>query len=729
MSLKTAKQGLLSICLVLYLFFSYHMAIAAKPLPDDLAWASLRPTIELFWKESQDAPHQAKQDAWEIIALLKDFIHSYPESSHVAEAYYILGEAYAAVSYFPEAIAHWKIVTRDFPDTPWASQALTSIVLELEKKGESGRLRGFYKEIIKQYPDSSAAKAAWVSLAIDALSRGHQALVAKYVKQLESSDPEIHVTVPRFLDLKARLLSAMGQEAKARENWLQYLNLTHSREEKAGALFRIAESFRRERMFQKARKYYSIVKLDYRNLPEALFARFRLYQMDQKFRSLKTVHYADKERDDSDRIFLDEIIKKYPTHPLTQEVEYEAIYHRFRQGKYIEVLQQCSKFLNRMHDAPFAERVLKLAKLTKQALFSSNYTLKGLEEIIKGLSQTEQSIQNSELRNLCREAREELWMRYIRRLAAKGEHEKSLMELWRFAKEFATSIHMPKLLELGRASLLSLDRRSLNAGTHLELLNFHYDHQESIVRYLENPEHYLYIGRAWESLYCPEAAQRAYYHGLALNPKKDLKEKILFKLASAALKVDEIKGAQGALSLLPEKSLEREEGLYLKARLSFGKGKYESSFEQAKKGLYLPVSNNGLKRKFMKLYFDSALKLGNWQQAQDLLFQWEEQLTKEELATLFRRLGDEAFRLGYKDVAYEAYNNLFSIDPDDEMASMRLALSALDTGRRDISQLQLQALTQADDPLLKKAASQLLENQKFWQGPARQFKKAVGGQM
>ncbi len=729
MSAKTTKQSLSFICAALLLFFACQSAMATRPHADDLVWASLRPTIELFWKENQDSPYQAKQDAWEIISSLKDFIHTYPDSSHVAEAYYILGEAYAAVSYFPEAIAHWRIVTRDFPTTPWASQALTAIVLELEKRGESGRLKGFYKEIIKEYPDSPAAKAAWVSLAIDALSRGQQELVARYVNQLESSDPEIHVTVPRFLDLKARLLSAQGQEAKARESWLQYLNLTQNREEKAGALFRIAESFRRQRMFQRARKYYSILKLDYRNLPEALFARFRLYQMDQRFRSFKSVHYAAKMKGESDRILLDEIIKKYPTHPLTQEVEYEAIYHRFKQGKYVEVLQKCAKFLDRMHNAPFAERVLKLAKSAKQALLAGNYTSKGLKGIVEGLSKAEQSINNAQMKKLCLAAKEELWNRYIRRLAAKGKHGEVLAEIWRFAKEFTSSIHMEKLLELGQASLLNLDRKSLNNGRLLELLNFHYQHQKSIVRYSNNPEHYLYLGRAWEGLKCPEAAQRAYFRGLSLSPSKDLREKILFRLAGAALQGNEIKGAQGALSLLPENSLEREEGLYLKARINFDKAKYESSFEQARKGLDLTQGNSELNKKFFRLYFESALKLGNWQLAIDLLLQREQQLPKKELSNLFRRLGDEAFRLGYVEASYEAYYNLFSIEPDDETASMRLALGALNTGRGDTGQLQLQALTQASDPLLKKAAAQLLENQKFWQGEAKRFKKVVGGKM
>ncbi len=714
------------VCAIFVLFLSVQATASPSPDAADTVWASLRPTIELFWKERQDSPHQAQQDAWEIISSLKDFIHAHPESSHVAEAYYILGEAYSAVFYFPEAIAHWRIVTRDFPSSPWASEALTAIVLNLEKRGESGRLKGFYKEIIKNYPDTPAAKAAWVSLAIDALSRGQKELVSKYVSELEASDPNIHVTVPRFLDLKARLLSEMGREREAREKWLQYLNLTHNREEKAAALFRIAESFRRQGRLQNARKYYSILKLDYRTIPEAYFARFRLFQMGRKYKALRTT--GSQGRQASSRIFLKEIIKKYPTHPISQEVEYEVIKERMQQARYVEALRECSSFLKRMPESPYATRVMELALSAGQALSASNYTLTGLQGQLKDLKGVEESTSNSRLREICSKAREELWNRLIRRLAAKGEHEKVLIEIWQFKKEFASSSYGAKLAELGRASLLNLDRKFMNENDPLALLNFHYEYKDQIVHSVASPEHFLHVGRAWNSAFCPEAAQRAYYQGLLQAPEQPIREKLLFELADTATKAREIRGAEGALALLSDKGLESPEVRYLKALTDYSRGRYEMSLDEATAGLASARKDKDLKKKFQNLLLDNMVKLGKWEQVIDTVLKWEDGLTKDEAASLFRKIGDEAFRLGYSENAYQAYRHLFSLEPGEETASMRMALAAFDSGRPDSGVLQLQALTQADDPLLKKAAARLLDNKRFWDGPASRYKPEAGRQ-
>jgi len=148
---------------------------------DQQAWQNLMPEIEVFWHEYQTSPQKVADDVWPFISILKDFIKRYPKSLRIPEIYYILGEAYAAASYWPEAIAHWKIVIRYYPDSKWTNAALNSLVACLEKQGDEKKLKKFYKSILRQFPDSVAAKTTRVLLARQALAAGKVELVKRVI--------------------------------------------------------------------------------------------------------------------------------------------------------------------------------------------------------------------------------------------------------------------------------------------------------------------------------------------------------------------------------------------------------------------------------------------------------------------------------------------------------------------------------------------------------------------
>lgn len=96
----------------------------------------------------------------DAVGAFREFLAKYPESAHVPNANYWLGNAKLALKDYKGALGVYQGLLKAFPDTPKAAEALLNIAgcqQELKQNAES---RKTLKQLITKYPASEAAAKA-----------------------------------------------------------------------------------------------------------------------------------------------------------------------------------------------------------------------------------------------------------------------------------------------------------------------------------------------------------------------------------------------------------------------------------------------------------------------------------------------------------------------------------------------------------------------------------------
>ncbi len=100
------------------------------------------------------------------IQTFKGFLSAYPASPLASNAHYWLGEAYYVTRDYEEAMAAFRKVTTDWPDSRKAPDALVKVGFTQAAIGRSGDARATLEEVTRRYPGTEAA-----TLATDRLKR------------------------------------------------------------------------------------------------------------------------------------------------------------------------------------------------------------------------------------------------------------------------------------------------------------------------------------------------------------------------------------------------------------------------------------------------------------------------------------------------------------------------------------------------------------------------------
>ncbi len=689
---------------------------------DQLAWQSLLPEIEVFWHEYQTSPHKVAQDVWPFIAALKEFIKRYPDSSKIPEAYYILGEAYAAASYWPEATAHWRIVIRYYPDSKWTSAALNSLVAYLEKQGDQKRLKRFYKEILRQFPDSVAAKTTRVLLAKQALEEGKVALVSRVIKGIERSSPMADVQIPELLDLKAGIALRQGRASDAIKLWIHFINLKKSPVARASALFKIAETYRGQGDWLKARKYYALIRRDFSTQPEALFARFRILQMKeiQQARLARYVKGGVRQvnLNDSERVFQ-EIVEKYPRYSLTQEVRKELIATKIKKAELINALELADDFIRTNPQSPFVHDVLKLAEEARQRLLKGEFRTEKLEAFVDaGRTYLEKKAKNKVQRYI-KEVTQKLWVRLVEQLLEGKRPLKALKDYWSYKEAFrGNEPAQEEILPFAVKALEATDRWFFGKKRYSDLINYDFFHQKGIEA-LRSPVHYHFLAKAYSKIDLDKMSLRSYFKAWRQGPVGTEKCEILKDWTAQGLKAAQTVIAQDTTGLLdmtcPDYAL-LPKILYYKSKIASTQGDWIAAFNMAKDSLAGKPTEESAYQAML-----AGIKLGQWKGVDQLYKRYGELLPKEKKIQILKQWGDEAVRLSEYKVAMIPYGYLSNMDKDDPSTKFRLAVARSGAFGFEQAAPVWEALSKEDQGLWGKAAKSELSFYKFMSGPAGQL--------
>ncbi len=714
---------ILSIALPLVLSSNSKAAKKSKLSPDELAWQQVLPEVEVFWHEYQTSPHKLSDEVWPFISVLKEFIRRYPGSPRIAEAYYLLGEAYAAANYWPEAVAHWKIVIRYHPDSKWTSAALNSLVAYLEKQGDQDKLKKFYKDILRQFPDSIAAKTTRVLLARHALQEGKIDLVKRVIRDIERSSPSAGVEIPELLDLKAMIARKEGRRQDALRLWIHFVNLKKSPVARASALFQIAETYRSSGDWLKARKYYALIRRDFSSQPEALFAKFRLLQMSEAQRERMARYVKGKKLrpvnlNESERVFQ-KIVRRFPNYFLTQEVRKELIATKIKKGEYMKALELADDFVQTSPKSAFVHDVLALSDKAAERLISGNFTADVLEQNVSaGRNYLNRKPQNKVQEHI-QKVTQKLWVRLIKELLKEKRPLDALEKYWSYTRSFQKhSAALKEAFSAGLRALEQTDRWFLSQKRYADLVNYDFFHEQEIET-MKSPVHYHLLARSFSMLGLDKMALRAYFAAWKLRPSGRQRCEILRDWAGQSINSSKMMVTQDTIGLLdmlcPDYSLQPDV-LYFKSVMASRQGDFIAAFNMAKDSMSARADEKNV---YQAMF--SGIVLGEWQQLEDIYRKNSKLLPLDKRVSILKQWGDEAVRFSEFQKAMVPYGFLADINSEDPSLDFRLAVAESGAYGFEKARSRWEDLSKKDLGIWSKAAKSELSFYKFMGGPAGQL--------
>lgn len=115
---------------------------------------------------SEDRAFEAAYDLFKTgnypnaVKAFQDFLKQYPDSIHVPNVNYWLGNAQFALKDYQRALDNYQGLLKDFPDTPKTPDVLLAMAQSQQKLKQPAIARKTLKQLIARYPSSAAAGTA-----------------------------------------------------------------------------------------------------------------------------------------------------------------------------------------------------------------------------------------------------------------------------------------------------------------------------------------------------------------------------------------------------------------------------------------------------------------------------------------------------------------------------------------------------------------------------------------
>ncbi len=284
-----------------------------------------------------------------VIETLRPLIR---EAELSAPAYLLLAQAAEKLGLYDETLTYLRYLKRRFPESPEICAGNLVAARVFLKRRLSEKTRRLAKRVLVLPVCSLKEKSEAISLLLKTGEDPQKAL------SFLQKNPGAQRFAPEILKILAQFHLKKGEIGKAEEEIFEYLNYSGKEEEAPALLYALGEAYFKAQKYRQARRILELVLTSWPHKPEALFAKFRLYQLRYFFEE-KIGHKSEKTR----RLLLGlcKLLKKeYPNAPLTEEahaVESELL---LEEKDFLACLQSIWDFLEKYPDSAFKPRVFRI---------------------------------------------------------------------------------------------------------------------------------------------------------------------------------------------------------------------------------------------------------------------------------------------------------------------------------------------------------------------------------
>jgi TolA-binding protein len=229
-------------------FVRFYRKFPESPRAEEALWQAANLYREV-------AITRADGDWEKVQELFRSFTIDYPQSAHLADAYFEVADSYIRMGYDREALAYLNLYIKRFADTPRFNEARAAKARLLMKIGRLPEAAAAFREL-SQSPDEICRLRGQAGLAhIDFLNKKFQEALTVY-RQILKQRPSFYVEDPELLRNKGLAGMRLGKVQEGRKDLLQYLNIAGDHDSRPETLFELAEGFMAEGQTQTARSFY-----------------------------------------------------------------------------------------------------------------------------------------------------------------------------------------------------------------------------------------------------------------------------------------------------------------------------------------------------------------------------------------------------------------------------------------------------------------------------------------
>ena len=345
-------------------------------------WESALVTLEELLSSYPDSPYQEdalfliatcyheshleniQEHLFEITERYQVAINKFPKSRFVPKALASMGHAYFAADRYHEAMANYDRVLNEFDGDPAIAEVMVQRgLVYASTKRPLLALREFEK-VRKRFPNSPVAPKAMLEEAKTLFHIKSFKRSLKVLAEIRQKDATLAKRDPDVLLYEGYNFYELGQLQEAREALSTALNLFTDLEEVDLLLTRIADTYREDGMEDKATKIYDLVARTYPLSEGSLISLLRIAEGLENTGILEEAN--DSEEKDEEEMtskrandIYQQIIDRAPESPLAQVAMLKLATFQKKNKQYDKAIETLKKLLAKEPNHKLKKQVLE----------------------------------------------------------------------------------------------------------------------------------------------------------------------------------------------------------------------------------------------------------------------------------------------------------------------------------------------------------------------------------
>lgn len=315
-------------------------------------------------------------DLLSAVDLYKNILQKYPGSrDENAIALYRVANSYAALNFYYEAKREYENLYTMYPESPHIPESMFRMGEMLYKAKKFGDAAEKFEEYVHKFPVGEYIKTAYFSLG-DCYSQIHQEEIAeRWYRDALKKWPDLG-NIPEDILLNLGFHYFKSQKYHdTLKIFFFYINVYPDRESYKEVLFVIARSFMELDQLPLSIKMFSLLTEKFPSSREATESAIIMANIGVKKPGMKLPwHFCGMQSYQDPLKTYNDILARHPSGDYTEELLFQKGYVLYKNGRYKESFDTYGRLLNQFPKGKYKGEALRYFLATTDWLVDDNYT-------------------------------------------------------------------------------------------------------------------------------------------------------------------------------------------------------------------------------------------------------------------------------------------------------------------------------------------------------------------
>ena len=316
-----------------------------------------------------------KNNLLSAVDLYKNIVQKYPDSrDDNAIALYRIANAYAALDFYYEAKREFENLYAKYPDSHHVPEITFRIGEMLYKARKFSESALKFEEYVRKFPAGEYIKTAYFNLG-DCYSQTHQEEIAdKWYGDALNKWPELG-SIPEDVLLNVGFHYFRSMKYRdALKIFFFYVNVFPDKESNKEVLFAIARSFMELDQLPLSLKIFSLLIEKFPNSREATESAIIMANLGVKKPGMRLPSYFQGMRNYQDPLkTYNDLLAGLPSGDYAEELLFQKGYFLYKNGRYKESFDTYALLLSRFPNGRYKGEVIKYFMVSANRIVDENY--------------------------------------------------------------------------------------------------------------------------------------------------------------------------------------------------------------------------------------------------------------------------------------------------------------------------------------------------------------------